>query len=156
VYAIIILFIGYGARSISISTFSKRYIWAPLLTLLILLQYRADLQSMRDHQSDPIYPTPISAECKAGFDKINKLTSDKDLILSTKPRACAFFADRHFCVIPDGADVAAKTTRLNISKPNLILVIKQIDEDHLESIARFERDSAVYEDSKFKLYRRSL
>ena len=156
VYAIIILFIAYGARSISVTTFSKRYIWAPLLTLLILLQYRADLQSMRDHQSDPIYPTPISAECKAGFDKINKLTSDKDLILSTKPRACAFFAERHFCVIPDGGDVAAKTARLSISKPNLILVIKEIDEDRLESIARFEKDSAVYQDSKFKLYRRSL
>ena len=155
-YPIILLYIAYGARSISIPTFSYRYFWVPLVTVLILLQYRADLLSAHDHQAEPIYPTPISEECRKGFDQIRRITSDGDMILSTKPRACALFADKHFCVMPDGEGAAAKVKKLVISKPNYILVIQEIDEDILECIARYEKDSAVYEDHKFKLYRRTL
>ena len=155
-YPIIILWIAYGARSISVPTFSKRYIWAPLVTLLILLQYRTELHDMRVHQTDPIYPTPVSNLCRDGFDAIHELTSDSDLIVSLKPRACALFADRRFCVVPDSDDPTAKLARLNISKPDYILVVKEIDNDRIESISRLEKDTVVYEDSKFKLYRRNL
>jgi hypothetical protein len=111
---------------------------------------------MYKHQSDPIYPTPISADSKISFSHIHDLTTDDDLILSLKPKACAFFINRYFCVQPDGANAAIQSAKLAISKPNYLLVIKEVDYDRVDSLARFEKDIPVYEDAKFKLYKRHI
>jgi hypothetical protein len=157
VLPIVMLFIAFGARRIvPADTSVWRPLWVMSVTLLIFLQYKTDLLSMHTHQSEPIYPTPVSAECMSGFAHIKNMTSDSDLILSLKPRACALWADRRFCVIPDGNGAAEQSKRLSISKPDLILVIKQIDMNKLEGLAAYEKDSLIYEDGMFKLYKRRL
>jgi len=154
-WPVILLYIGYGARSISVPLLTSRYA-VLLVTLLILMQYRSDLWYMYIHRADPIYPTPVSVECRSGFSRIRDLTSDSDLILSLKPKACSFFSDRRFCVEPDATGPEAQSRKLAISKPGYILVIKQIDYNQMESLAQYERDSAVYEDNMFKLYKRKI
>ena len=95
-------------------------------------------------------------ESSQGFDAIQNLTSDSDMIVFLKPRACAFFADRRFCVAPDAIGPAAQSQKLSISKPDFILVAKQIDDNRMESLAQYEKDSVVYEDNVFKLYKRRM
>lgn len=154
-WPVIILFIAYGARRVAGAS-EYRPVWIIAVTVLIMLQYRSDLLFMHTHQTDPIYPTPTSMESSQGFDAIQNLTSDSDMIVCLKPRACAFFADRRFCIVSDAIGSAAQSQKLSISKPDFILVAKQIDDNRMESLAQYERDSAVYEDNVFKLYKRKM